>query len=163
MTRARADALAGAVRRVGVANTSFVHAVGQRLGLNPTDFDCVDLLESAGPLTAGELAEHTGLTTGAVSGILDRLEGAGWVTRRRDPADGRRVVVALVSGRHAEVLPHYQGVVEVLRRLTRELSTEEQRTVVRVLDELASTFEHETIRLRAEARRRPRRAPSPSG
>ncbi|MCU0270799.1 MAG: MarR family transcriptional regulator [Acidimicrobiales bacterium] len=136
-----------------MANTAFVHAVGQRLGLNPTDFDCVDLLDSAGPLTPGQLAEHTGLTTGAVSGIVDRLETAGWVTRTRDPGDGRRVLVELAHTRHAEVLPHYRNVLATLDQLTRRIDASTQRAVVDVLDELATTFEDETVRLRAEARR----------
>ncbi len=66
------------------------------MGLNATDHKAADLLMQRGPLTAGELASLTGLTTGAVTGMIDRLEAAGWVRRGRDPADRRRVIVTLV-------------------------------------------------------------------
>ena len=64
-----------------------------------TDLQVIDILESAGPMTAGQLAELTGLTTGAITGMLNRLEEAGRVRRERDPTDGRRVVVRLIPGK----------------------------------------------------------------
>ena len=59
--------------------------MADRLGLNPTDHKCIDLMASAGSTTAGELAEATGLTTGAITGVIDRLEAAGFVRREDDP------------------------------------------------------------------------------
>jgi DNA-binding MarR family transcriptional regulator len=73
--------------------------VADRLGLNLTDHKCVDLLLLNGPLTAGELAGLTALTTGAITAALDRLEQAGFVKREDDPDDRRRVVVHPVSKR----------------------------------------------------------------
>jgi hypothetical protein len=63
------------------------------LSLAPTDLICMCLLQLNGPATPGWLAEKTGLTTGAVTGMIDRLERAGYVRRRPDPADRRRVIV----------------------------------------------------------------------
>jgi DNA-binding MarR family transcriptional regulator len=77
----------------------FHQAVADRLGLNLTDHKCVDLLLLNGPLTAGELASMTSLTTGAITAALDRLEQAGFVRRDDDPADRRRVVVRAVPKR----------------------------------------------------------------
>jgi predicted ArsR family transcriptional regulator len=68
-------------------------AVALKLGLNPTDLKCRGVLSETGPITAGELAELIGVTTGAVTGIVDRLEKAGLVQRDRDPNDRRRVVI----------------------------------------------------------------------
>jgi hypothetical protein len=65
--------------------------VADRLGLNPTDHKCVDFLLMNGPLTAGELATLTALTTGAITAALDRLERAGFAKREDDPDDRRRV------------------------------------------------------------------------
>jgi hypothetical protein len=65
----------------------------------------MDLLESAGPATAGELADLTGLTTGAITGLLNRLEETGHVRRERDPTDGRRVIVRLSPGTDARGAP----------------------------------------------------------
>jgi len=63
------------------------------LSLAPTDLVCMCLLQLNGPATAGWLAEMTGLTTGAVTGMVDRLERAGYARRKRDPHDRRRVIV----------------------------------------------------------------------
>ncbi|MGI5376618.1 MarR family winged helix-turn-helix transcriptional regulator [Streptomyces sp. CA-251387] len=72
--------------------------MAQRLGLNITDLLCFACVLKAGEnlLTAGELAEHAHVTTGAMTGILNRLERAGFITRRPDPNDRRRVRVAAV-------------------------------------------------------------------
>src|SRR5215467_6609932 len=64
------------------------------LGLAPTDLMCMCLLQLHGPATPGWLAEMTGLSTGAVTGVVDRLERGGYVTRAQDPHDRRRVIVA---------------------------------------------------------------------
>jgi DNA-binding MarR family transcriptional regulator len=64
-------------------------------GLGPTDFYTLSLLGTAGPLTAGQVADRTGLTTGAVTRLIDRLERAGHVRRVPDPVDRRRVHVEL--------------------------------------------------------------------
>jgi DNA-binding MarR family transcriptional regulator len=64
-----------------------------------TDIQVIDILESTGPSTAGQLADLTGLTTGAITGMLNRLEEAGLVRRERDPNDGRRVIVRLAPGK----------------------------------------------------------------
>ena len=68
-------------------------------GLGPTDVYTLNLLASAGPLTAGQLAERTRLTTGAVTRLIDRLERAGHVRRLPDPVDRRRVHVAIEPDR----------------------------------------------------------------
>jgi DNA-binding MarR family transcriptional regulator len=64
-----------------------------------TDMQVIDILESTGPSTAGQLADLTGLTTGAITGMLNRLEEAGLVRRERDPNDARRVIVQLERGK----------------------------------------------------------------
>src|SRR5579863_8198945 len=77
-------------------NNVFLHElVARKLGLNATDTRSLDLITRAGDseLTAGDLGRATGLTTGAITGILDRLEGAGFVERIRDANDRRRVIV----------------------------------------------------------------------
>ena len=86
-------------RHLSTATIMFHQAVADRLGLNPTDHKCVDLLLLHGPITAGELASKTALTTGAITAALDRLEKAGFVTRKDDPADRRRVIVQTVPQR----------------------------------------------------------------
>src|SRR5262245_28604316 len=80
-------------REVSARRVTFLQAIDELLGLNTTDHNALDLLSRAGPITAGELAELTGLTTGAITGIIDRLEKAGFVCRENDPKDRRRVII----------------------------------------------------------------------
>ncbi|MHB8646988.1 MAG: MarR family winged helix-turn-helix transcriptional regulator [Thermomicrobiales bacterium] len=76
---------------------SFFRAAAGRVGMTAADVQVVDILDAGGPTTAGRLAEFTGLTTGAITQMLDRLETAGLVRRERDPTDGRRVIVRLAG------------------------------------------------------------------
>ncbi len=61
--------------------------------MGANDLKCAELLVRKGPMTAGQLAEDSGLTTGAITGVVDRLERAGWARREADPADRRKVVI----------------------------------------------------------------------
>jgi MarR family transcriptional regulator, organic hydroperoxide resistance regulator len=74
----------------------FRELIAKRFGVSATDLECVDFLIEEGAATAGELAQLTGLTTGAVTGIIRRLTNAGIVTARPDPTDRRRVIVTPV-------------------------------------------------------------------
>jgi DNA-binding MarR family transcriptional regulator len=90
-------------RRYVAAFALFNQAVADRLGLHPTDLQCLNLLSlERAPVTTGRVAELTGLTTGSATRLVDRLEKAGYVVRERDAADRRRVLVATVPERIAE-------------------------------------------------------------
>ena len=91
--------LARELRQFTGLGTSFFRAAAARIGMTVTDMQVIDSLAAIGPMTAGGLADLTGLTTGAITGMLNRLEEAGLVRRERDPEDGRRVIVRLVSGK----------------------------------------------------------------
>src|SRR5918997_765250 len=80
-------------RRSNAEGLSYLQAVAERSGMNLTDLQCTNILTSTGPIAAGRLAEEMGLTTGAITGVVNRLERAGYVRREKDPADARRVVV----------------------------------------------------------------------
>jgi DNA-binding MarR family transcriptional regulator len=72
-------------------DSAFDNLAAERIGLNRTDLHCINIVENSGGLTAGALATESGLTTGAVTGVIDRLERAGYARRVPDPADRRRV------------------------------------------------------------------------
>lgn len=80
-------------REMSTETIMFHQAVADILGLHITDHKCLDLIHNYGAMPAGRLAELTGLTTGAVTGIIDRLEEAGYVRRTDDPKDRRRIIV----------------------------------------------------------------------
>jgi DNA-binding MarR family transcriptional regulator len=81
------------LRAAQSATDAMDEAAAKALGINRTDGRALDIIDREGPLTAGKLAERTGLTTAAVTAMLDRLEKAGYARRAADPADRRRVMV----------------------------------------------------------------------
>src|SRR5262249_54630790 len=88
-------AFATAMRRTGSLMQLMGQAAADRIGINSTDLNCLNILSFSGHMTAGELAKATGLTTASITGVIDRLEEVGFVRRERDPHDRRRVVVRL--------------------------------------------------------------------
>jgi DNA-binding MarR family transcriptional regulator len=91
------DALNHEVRGWQADQELFDSVVIELAGLNRTDWRCLDILGTRGPMTAGQLAKAVRLTTGAVTGVLDRLEGVGLVRRVRDTEDRRRVIVEVTD------------------------------------------------------------------
>lgn len=83
------------IRENGARSVLISQTVAGLVGLNSTDLECCDFLVIYGPLPAGRLATLTGLTTGAITGVVDRLERAGLVVRDHDPNDRRKVIVRL--------------------------------------------------------------------
>jgi len=126
-----------ALRKVSAQSVLLSDAVARLAGLTSTDLECLDLLLLSGVTTAGTLAAHTGLTTGAITAVIDRMERAGYARRRRDPNDRRRVLV--------EALPRYvQNIGTLYRPLAR--STEklhreyDDKQLALVVDYLTRAF-----------------------
>jgi DNA-binding MarR family transcriptional regulator len=84
-------------REQQAANEAVDEVAYEKLGINRTDGRCLDILQNQGPITAGRLAELSGLTTAAVTAVLDRLERAGYARRVRDEKDRRQVIVEVTS------------------------------------------------------------------
>ncbi len=147
-------AMLQAGRSLGSASSMLSHTCAESLGLHATDWECVTLLEEALPdrLTAGGLAELTGLTTGAITGVLDRLEAAGFVRRERDPGDRRRVVLELVPERMAEAVPVFSGVMRDMVTLQRNYDDAELSALVDLLTRASAILRHHALAIRAGAR-----------
>jgi DNA-binding MarR family transcriptional regulator len=111
--QARIDALLLEFRTSGNLDNAFDALAAHRLGVNLTDLHCLNILESRSGLTAGELALEAGLTSGAVTGVIDRLEGAGYVRRAADPRDRRKVKVEVTDA-------FYERAEEIWRPLKRD-------------------------------------------
>lgn len=103
MDRKNIDSVLRSLRRVNLQGSFFGQTVAIRFGLTESDIEALELLIDAGAATAGRLSELMGLTTGAVTRVIDRLEQAGYVRRIPDPADRRRVIVEVVPDRIAAV------------------------------------------------------------
>jgi DNA-binding MarR family transcriptional regulator len=91
------------------AGMLFHQAVADRVGLSLSELKCLTLVSTGADVTAGDIAEGTGLTTGAVTRLVDRLVARGWVRREPDPDDRRRVLVRPVPDRAGELAPLYAG------------------------------------------------------
>ena len=91
------DELIREFRVSGNLDKTFDNLAAERLGVNETDLHCLNIIENSGGLTAGELAAAAGLTNGAITGVLDRLERTGFARRVADPADRRLVKVKVTA------------------------------------------------------------------
>jgi DNA-binding MarR family transcriptional regulator len=132
------------------ATVLFHMVVAERLGLNPTDEKAMSILQRLGPLSAGDIAEHTGLATASVTDLIDRLEKRGFVRRVRDPADRRRVMVEPSAARVAEAEPLFRATAASLARLLEGFSTEELRIITEFMQRNAERLRSETARLERE-------------
>jgi len=129
-------------RDISTRTVLFHQAIADQLGLGPTDHKCLDFIvqaEEDGPLTAGELAELTRLTTGAITGVLDRLEAGGFIRRDKDPADRRQVRIRVVPERGADVARLFEPLARAWKACCNRYTDEE-------LD-LLSRFCHDTVRM----------------
>jgi DNA-binding MarR family transcriptional regulator len=108
-------------------------AFSAKLGVNRTDGRCLDIIDQRGGLTAGELATAVGLTPGAVTTVLDRLEERGFVTRRRDPDDRRRVIVEMSDDARRLAWEAYGPLGEMGAPIVGRLSDKELRTIIEFL------------------------------
>ena len=136
-------------RELSTTSIFFHQAIATKLGINVTDTRCFELMSrySQSPLTAGDIARYAGLTTGAVTGILDRLEKAGLVERFRDASDRRKVFVRPCLEALQRVARLYQGLAAASLKHASSYSTKELELVqnylegsLRVLREQAAKF-----------------------
>ncbi len=97
------------LRELSIQLSLLNHQVGAHADLKDVDLDCLDLISRHGPLSPSALARRAGLHPATMTGILDRLERGGWITRDRDPADRRAVAVRALRDRNAELFRLYSG------------------------------------------------------
>ncbi len=128
---------AGVLRLIASA-VIYNHQVAGRLGLGASDAQFLTLLQFHGPLTPGRLADLSGLSTGTVTGVIDRLEQAGFARRERDPSDRRKVFVSLVPERIAqEIVPLYASQARHLREVLGHYDASELAVIAGFLGRLA--------------------------
>lgn len=127
----------------------FHQTLAARFGLNATDHKCLDLARNEPEITAGRLAEVTGLTTGAITAALDRLERAGFVCRERHPTDRRKVVIRALPAAHEKLAPDFAVFGRAMAAIHQDYTVAEldllhgyQKRVLRVLQEQTERLRH---------------------
>lgn len=140
--------LGKAGRRWSDAIVLFHSAMAERCGLNPTDWKCGGILDQNGPMTAGELARATGLTTGAITGVIDRLEEAGFARRKPDEHDRRRIIICPVQEKMEKATETFASFLGAMARLTAQYSRKELEIVLDFMRKSADVINEETEKLR---------------
>lgn len=128
---------------------AFGQAVAERMGIAASDLECVEILQLEGRVTAGRLAEATGLTTGAMTGVIDRLEKAGFVHRERDEVDRRKVYVTLDQASAARIGDLYAPMQRAMLESWSNYSDEELEVLLRFAQESHATLLAATAALKA--------------
>ncbi len=118
------------------------------VGIGVTDLLCLELVSAGEPLTAGQLAEQVGLTPGAVTGVLDRLEQGGFINRERDPEDRRRILVRVDSARQRDMARLLDPLAGALAEITVDTSDGDLRLMADFLARLHPAIANELARLR---------------
>ena len=135
-------------RELGTVSVFLHQAIASKLGLNVTDTRCFELLSRYADrtLTAGDLARATRLTTGAVTGILDRLERAGLVERFRDPVDRRKVFLRPLPQALQRFGRLYDGLASAMMRLASSYPTEELQLINDYMERTLKVFREQSVR-----------------
>jgi DNA-binding MarR family transcriptional regulator len=158
-------ALDRALRNVSGQAVLHSEAMAERLGINSTDLECLDIIVMQGPVSAGDLARASGLTSGAITGVIDRLHRAGLAKREPDPEDRRKVLVRVPPAVLQRILPIGEPMGQAAQAI---LSSYDDQQLALILDFLERSHESavavttkmrgETAELKKEAakRRKPR-------
>jgi DNA-binding MarR family transcriptional regulator len=142
------DALHEAMRAFTNQVTFYSEAVATSVGLHPTDLDCLSVIGLEGSVSAGQLADITGLTTGAVTGVIDRLERGGYVTRTHDPSDRRRVVVRPVVEALRPVTAAFAPMIRSSTQMAARYDDDELALITDYVTRSTPMLREETLRLR---------------
>jgi DNA-binding MarR family transcriptional regulator len=140
-----------AVRDYGVHLTRLRNAMGDWLGLNATDMECLRLLFLKGIATPSELAKHTGLTSGATTAMLDRLEKAGLIERRPNPDDRRGTLITPVKSGAEKIASGFESARKAQDELISSYSEKELEIISDVFERFTKIWEQERKKLEKNA------------
>jgi DNA-binding MarR family transcriptional regulator len=148
-----------AVRKSSALGVIFGQTVANKVGMSSSDLECLDFLNIESRVTAGRLAELTGLTTGAITGMVDRLEKAGWVRRERDENDRRKVFIAIVPENIAKIGRFYEPLQQAVQRDWEGYTDAELKLLLRFMTQGYTTMLTVTEELKARIEAPPKGKP----
>lgn len=136
------------LRRLAQSLHHLNDAVGFRLELQAGDLEVLDLVDREGPMSPRMVTQAIGVHPATLTGVLDRLERGGWLTRRRDPTDRRRVILEAVSDRGGELTRLYQPMSTAIARLSSEYSPEQLAAIVDFIERASAAGTDATSEVR---------------
>ena len=139
-----------AVRDYGVQLTMFRSAMNEWAGINATDMECLRLLFLKGVSTPSELARHTGLTSGAATAMLDRLEKAGFIERRPNPDDRRGTLILPAKSSAERAASWFESARKAQDELISSYSEKEQEIIADVFERFTKLWEQEREKIRKD-------------
>jgi DNA-binding MarR family transcriptional regulator len=139
-----------AVMEYGIHLTLFRNAMGEWLGLNVTDMECLRLLFLKGIATPSELAKHTGLTSGATTAMLDRLEKAGLIERRPNPDDRRGTLISPAKSGADKAASWFESARKAQDELMSSYSEKELEIISDVFERFTELWEQEREKIRGD-------------
>jgi DNA-binding MarR family transcriptional regulator len=135
-------------RELSARTIMFHSSIAEKMGLSITEHKALDLLSRQGPITAGQLADVTGLTTGAITGMVDRLQKAGFVRRVADPSDRRKVKIEAVVEKYEEMAGIFASLGQAMNALLEGYDDKELAVIQDFMTRLPALMEQETKKLR---------------
>lgn len=138
------------MQRSGTLTVLHTNAIADKIGLSATEFESMDIISRYQPMSAGNLARYCGLTTGAITGIVDRLERAGLVRRIRDPRDRRRVFLKPVEdeAKSQRVRELYCPMAQAFEHVMQKCTPEQIELLISVHDQMNDEVEKIITELR---------------
>lgn len=146
------ETLNQSMQRSGTLTVLHTNAVADKIGLSATEFESMDLIRQYQPMSAGKLAVSCGLTTGAITGIIDRLERAGFVRRSSDPKDRRRVLLEPIKDpeKSKKIYALYRPMSEAFEEIAGQCTPEELRFLISIHDKMNQATEKIIATMRQE-------------
>jgi DNA-binding MarR family transcriptional regulator len=140
-------------RQYSTTTVLFHTVLAELLGLNPSDHKIVDVLTQRGLMTAGQLAEVTGLTTGSITAALDRLEKAQFIKRVNDPNDRRKVLLEVLPNRFPEMGGLFDSMLEAQDQLFSRYSDSDLALILEYIGESKRLMDEAAIELRQKTKK----------
>jgi len=142
------SSLITSIHKEARAATLFVHTISEITGIHSTDIKCLDFLSEVRSATAGDLAKITGLTTGAITAVIDRLENAGFVKREADNNDRRKIIIRLIAGNPNNLELVRDLFANQIPNLLSEYKTDELKLIAEWNIKIATVFHSEIEKLK---------------
>ncbi|MFS0598430.1 MarR family transcriptional regulator [Peribacillus frigoritolerans] len=147
------ESLTHRLQRYGMRSVLFQQNMAQKIGVSHTDLKSAEILNETGPITAGELSKITGLSTGSVTALINRLEKSGYVKRERDQLDGRKVMIMPIPERQEQIKSHYQSLSMATKDLCSAYNEQELILINQFVEEITKIMDKENDKLMSERQR----------